>query len=66
MSDIVSDASVGELRELIPHAEVVDVAGAAHMVAGDKNDAFSDAVVEFVRRVAARPAAHESNNLGET
>jgi pimeloyl-ACP methyl ester carboxylesterase len=52
MSDIVSDESVNELRELIPHAEVVEVVGAGHMVAGDKNDAFNDAVVEFVNRVA--------------
>ena len=50
MSDIVSDESVRELRELIPHAEVVDVAGAGHMVAGDRNDAFNDAVIEFVTR----------------
>lgn len=52
MSDIVSDESVRELRELIPHAEVVDVAGAGHMVAGDRNDAFNDAVIDFVGRVA--------------
>ena len=52
MSDIVSDESVRELRELIPHAEVVDVDGAGHMVAGDKNDAFNQAVVEFVERSA--------------
>lgn len=50
MSDIVSDESVRELRELIPHAEVVDVDGAGHMVAGDKNDAFNQAVIEFVER----------------
>ena len=50
MSDIVSDESVRELQELVPHAEVVDVAGAGHMVAGDKNDAFNTAVVEFVGR----------------
>jgi pimeloyl-ACP methyl ester carboxylesterase len=50
MSDIVSDESVRELRELVPHAEVVDVAGAGHMVAGDKNDAFNAAVIEFVGR----------------
>ena len=48
MSDVVSDESVRELRELIPHAEVVDVAGAGHMVAGDKNDAFNQAVIEFI------------------
>jgi pimeloyl-ACP methyl ester carboxylesterase len=51
MSEIVSDESVRELRELVPHAEVVDVAGAGHMVAGDRNDAFNDAVVEFLSRV---------------
>ena len=51
MSDIVSDESVRELQELIPHAEIVDVAGAGHMVAGDKNDAFNSAVIEFVGRV---------------
>lgn len=50
MSDIVSDESVRELRELMPHAEVVDVAGAGHMVAGDKNDAFNDVVIDFVHR----------------
>lgn len=52
MSDIVSEAAVRELRELVPHAEVVDVAGAGHMVAGDRNDAFNAAVIEFVERVS--------------
>jgi pimeloyl-ACP methyl ester carboxylesterase len=51
MSDIVSDESVRELQDLIPHAEVVGVAGAGHMVAGDKNDAFNEAVIEFIARV---------------
>ena len=51
-SDIVSDESVAELQELMPHAEVVDVAGAGHMVAGDRNDAFNDAVIDFVARTA--------------
>jgi non-heme chloroperoxidase len=51
MSDIVSEEGVQELRRLVPHAEVVDVAGAGHMVAGDRNDAFNDAVLEFVDRV---------------
>ena len=50
MSDIVSDESVRELRELVPHAEIVDVAGAGHMVAGDRNDAFNQAVIDFVTR----------------
>ena len=31
--------------------ELADVAGAGHMVAGDRNDAFNDAVVDFLARV---------------
>jgi pimeloyl-ACP methyl ester carboxylesterase len=54
MSDIVSEDGVRELRELVPHAEVVDVAGAGHMVAGDRNDAFNDAVTEFIARAVPR------------
>jgi len=50
MSDIVSEEGVQELRRLMPAAEVVDIAGAGHMVAGDRNDAFNEAVIEFVER----------------
>lgn len=48
MSDLLSMEGVRELLELVPHAEFVDVAGAGHMVAGDRNDAFNDAVVRFL------------------
>jgi pimeloyl-ACP methyl ester carboxylesterase len=51
MSDVVSEESVRELRELVPHAEYTDVAGATHMVAGDDNDAFSAAVIAFLSRL---------------
>jgi pimeloyl-ACP methyl ester carboxylesterase len=51
MSDIVSGESVRDLKSLIPHAEIIEVAGAGHMVAGDKNDAFNESVIEFVNRV---------------
>lgn len=51
LSDLVTDAEVTEFLELVPHAEYVDVAGAAHMIAGDKNDIFSDAVVTFLERM---------------
>ncbi|MEO6125371.1 MAG: alpha/beta hydrolase [Ilumatobacteraceae bacterium] len=47
-SDVVSDDGVAELRTLIPHLDVVDVAGAGHMVAGDKNDRFNAAVLTFL------------------
>jgi pimeloyl-ACP methyl ester carboxylesterase len=51
MSDIVSEEGVRELLDLIPHAHVADIAGAGHMVAGDKNDAFNAAVIDFVVNV---------------
>lgn len=47
-SEIVSLESVEAFRRLAPHAEFVDVTGAGHMVAGDKNDAFADAILTFL------------------
>lgn len=52
MSDVISEAGVEAFKEAIPHGEFVDVGGAGHMVAGDRNDAFTDAVAEFLLRVA--------------
>jgi pimeloyl-ACP methyl ester carboxylesterase len=53
-SDVVSQSSAEELIASVPHAEYVDLAGAGHMVAGDRNDAFTGAVLDFVRRIAAK------------
>ncbi|MET0182745.1 MAG: alpha/beta hydrolase [Caulobacterales bacterium] len=52
LSDIVDEEGIRHLRDLIPHAEMVDVEGAGHMVAGDKNDAFNRGVIDFLARVA--------------
>ena len=49
-SDVVSDAGVAAFREVMPHVEVFDVAHAGHMVAGDSNDAFNGAMLEFLAR----------------
>ena len=54
-SDIVDDDGVEDLRRRIPKLEIADIRGAGHMVAGDKNDEFNGAVIEFLRRVM--PAA---------
>jgi pimeloyl-ACP methyl ester carboxylesterase len=51
MSDLLSEEGAQELLQLVPHAQLVDVAGAGHMVAGDRNDLFNDAVVSFVESV---------------
>jgi len=34
----------------VPHADYIDVAEARHMDAGDSNDRFSDAVLDFVAK----------------
>ena len=49
-SDLVTPEAAQSFRELVPDAEFVDVAGTGHMVAGDDNDAFTDAVSEFLSR----------------
>jgi pimeloyl-ACP methyl ester carboxylesterase len=49
-SRIVSETGVREFLEMVPHAEFVDISGAHHMVAGDANDAFNEAVFDFVAR----------------
>ena len=48
-SDVLSEAGARQTLELMPQARYVDVGGAGHMVAGDRNDAFNDAVIDFLR-----------------
>jgi pimeloyl-ACP methyl ester carboxylesterase len=50
LSDIVSEQGAREFLDLCPHAEYIDVVGASHMVAGDRNDVFADSVIEFLSR----------------
>ncbi|MDB5431807.1 MAG: hypothetical protein JWP35_2923 [Caulobacter sp.] len=47
-SEIVNAAAADHLGQLIPHARCVTIAGAHHMVAGDRNDAFNEAVFAFL------------------
>jgi pimeloyl-ACP methyl ester carboxylesterase len=47
-SDVVGEDEADALLRVAPRAESLDVAGAGHMVAGDRNDMFSAAVVEFL------------------
>lgn len=48
LSDLVTDTEVEEFLKVVPHAKYVNVADAAHMIAGDKNDIFTTAVTGFV------------------
>jgi pimeloyl-ACP methyl ester carboxylesterase len=50
-SDILSEEGVRRFRALVPHAHFSDVSGAGHMVAGDRNDAFTQAVLEFLAAI---------------
>ena len=50
LSDVVSPAGVQHFLAMVPHAEFVELPDAGHTAAGDDNDAFSDAVVSFVKR----------------
>ena len=48
MSDLLSEEGAKEFLAQVPHAEFADVSGAGHMVAGDRNDVFSEAVIRFL------------------
>ena len=50
LSDVVSEDNAREFLDAVPHAEYVDLKDAAHMVAGDRNDAFTESVAEFILR----------------
>jgi non-heme chloroperoxidase len=52
LSDVLSEEGARSFLEQCPHAEYVNVANAAHMVAGDRNDIFAGSVIEFLTRVA--------------
>jgi pimeloyl-ACP methyl ester carboxylesterase len=51
LSDVVSPEGVQHFLDTVPRAEFVELSHAGHTAAGDDNDAFTDAVVDFVRRV---------------
>ncbi len=50
LSDVLTEAGARSFLEQCPQAEYVNVTNAAHMVAGDRNDIFADAVIEFLER----------------
>jgi peroxiredoxin len=52
VSDLVSAGRAAVFRARFPSIEFVDVSGAGHMVAGDRNDAFTAAVIDFLDRHA--------------
>lgn len=49
-SELISEQAMETFRGLLPGAEYVDVKGARHMVAGDENSRFNQAVLDFLAR----------------
>ena len=58
LSDVLTDDGVKAFKTLRPDAECVTVREAAHMVAGDQNDVFTEVVAEFLLR--SRPSQRAS------
>ena len=52
-SELVSEDHAREFLDLVPHARFADVSDAGHMVAGDKNDIFGQAVLSFLDEIRA-------------
>jgi pimeloyl-ACP methyl ester carboxylesterase len=48
-SDVVSESTIGEFLACVPHARHARVARATHMIVGDRNDAFTDSVRQFIQ-----------------
>lgn len=51
-SDVVDHRAMEVFRAQAPHANIISVAKAGHMVAGDRNDAFGDAISGFLADAA--------------
>ena len=57
LSDVIDTDIKEEFQTRIPHAQVVDVSGAGHMVAGDRNDIFSQTILDFLLSLDCEQAA---------
>jgi non-heme chloroperoxidase len=51
LTDLLSEAGAQAFLKLCPRAEYACISSAGHMVAGDRNDIFATAVIEFLSRV---------------
>jgi pimeloyl-ACP methyl ester carboxylesterase len=49
-SDVVNQGGIDDLSRALSRLEVFDVPNAGHMVAGDRNDAFNQGMLAFLRR----------------
>jgi non-heme chloroperoxidase len=69
MSDVLTEEGAQEFLRLCPLCEYVSVPNAAHMVAGDRNDVFGNAVIAFLSRVlpaGGTPAIPRTSSIRTT
>ena len=59
LSDLLSEEGAQHFLDLVPHARFADVSEAGHMVAGDRNDLFTEAVVSFLHEALPLPSRRE-------
>jgi peroxiredoxin len=62
LSDIVTQEGVDELLARISDITVANVEGAAHMIAGDRNDQFTSAVIDFLDE-RVRPTLRDTDGF---
>ena len=53
LSDLLTDEGAQEFLKSCPQADYTNVTDAAHMVAGDRNDIFTEAVISFLNKMEA-------------
>ncbi len=56
LSNLVTEEDSAHFLSLVPGSRMVDVSGAGHMVAGDRNDVFTSAILDFLEEVRAGAA----------
>ncbi len=65
LSELVSLEAAESFVAQLANAKFTDVAGASHMVAGDRNDAFLSAVVEFLERLDGETRGSNGSSRAE-
>ena len=62
-SDVLSTEGARQFLDLVPHSRYLEIAGTTHMVAGDSNDDFAIAVIEFL---SAKPYGSDRDDVPPT
>lgn len=52
LSNVVTEEEVKDFMTTIKHAEFIEIDKAAHMIAGDRNDIFASAAIDFLQKIA--------------